>query len=182
MSDAAICRRDPCRSRCSVSTSRCAPSTSTRRRCEPQEAGSCVIALGPPGVGKSHLAIAPGVAATEAGYLTFFTYAADMVASLQQAHLESTALYKFRTYVGPSVLVVDELGYLPLDQQSANWIFQVVSRPTEPAKHASSASTRWGWSSASANTARTWLEWLRGRPAGARPHHGGPQGAPPQSN
>jgi DNA replication protein DnaC len=87
-----------------------------------------VILLGPPGVGKSHVAIALGVAATEAGYRTYFTSAADMVATLQQAHLEGTALYKFRTYVSPSVLVVDELGYLPLDQQSANWIFQVVSR------------------------------------------------------
>jgi hypothetical protein len=50
------------------------------------------------------------------------------VANLQSAHLEGTASYKMRTYTGPSVLVVDELGDLPLDQASANWIFQMVSR------------------------------------------------------
>jgi len=90
-----------------------------------------VILLGPPGVGKTHLGIALGVAATEAGYRTYFTSAADMVQSLQLAHLEGTAPYKLRTYTGPSVLVIDELGYLPLDLSSANWIFQVVSRRYE---------------------------------------------------
>lgn len=87
-----------------------------------------VILLGPPGVGKTHLGIALGVAATEAGYRTYFTTAADMVHHLQAAHLEGTVLYKLRTYLSPSVLVIDELGYLPLDQASATWIFQVVSR------------------------------------------------------
>ena len=90
-----------------------------------------VILLGPPGVGKTHLGIALGVAATEAGYGTYFTSAADMVQNLQLAHHEGTVLYKLRTYTGPSVLVIDELGYLPLDQASANWIFQVVSRRYE---------------------------------------------------
>ncbi len=87
-----------------------------------------MILLGPPGVGKSHIGIALGVAATAAGYRTYFTSAADMVQNLQSAHLEGSALYKMRTYTGPSVLVVDELGYLPMDQASANWIFQVVTR------------------------------------------------------
>lgn len=84
--------------------------------------------LGPPGVGKSHLAIALGIAATEAGYRTYFTTAVDLVAHLQAAHLEGSWSSKMRTYTGPSVLVIDELGYLPMDATSAHWIFQVVSR------------------------------------------------------
>jgi DNA replication protein DnaC len=53
--------------------------------------------------------IALGVAATEAGHRTYFTTAADMVGALQDAHPEGTAAYKLRTYLSPSVLVIDEL-------------------------------------------------------------------------
>ena len=88
--------------------------------------------LGPPGVGKTHLAIALGIAATEAGYRTYFTTAADLVGGASAAaHLEGSWSAKMRTYTGPSVLVIDELGYLPMDATSAHWIFQVVSRRYE---------------------------------------------------
>ena len=90
-----------------------------------------VLLLGPPGVGKTHIGIALGIAATEAGYRTYFTTASDLVGSLQSAHLEGNASTKMRTFTGPSVLVVDELGYLPMDQTSAHWIFQVISRRYE---------------------------------------------------
>ena len=72
-----------------------------------------VLLLGPPGVGKSHVAIALGIAATEAGYRTYFTTAADLVAALTSAHLEGSWSAKMRTYTGPSVLVIDELGCAP---------------------------------------------------------------------
>jgi hypothetical protein len=84
-----------------------------------------------PGVGKTHLAIALGIHATEAGYRTYFTSAQDLVRNLAMAHLEGRWGSKMRTYTGPSVLVIDELGYLPMDQESAHWIFEVVTRRYE---------------------------------------------------
>lgn len=90
-----------------------------------------VLLLGPPGVGKTHLGIGLGIAATEAGYRTYFTSAQDLVRNLSMAHLEGRWGSKMRTYTGPSVLVIDELGYLPMDQTSAHWIFEVVTRRYE---------------------------------------------------
>src|SRR5439155_21878428 len=90
-----------------------------------------IILLEPTSFAKSQLTTALGIMVTEAGYQAYFTSDADMVSNLQSAHLAGSALYKLRTYLKPSVHVIDEVGYLPLDQSSANWIFQVVSRRYE---------------------------------------------------
>jgi DNA replication protein DnaC len=91
-----------------------------------------VILLGPSGVGKTHLAIALGYLATQAGIKTRFTSAADLVLQLETAQRQGRlkeALH--RTVSHYRLLVIDEIGYLPLSQDQANLMFQVVSRRYE---------------------------------------------------
>ena len=91
-----------------------------------------VILLGPSGVGKTHLAIALGYLATQAGIKTRFTSAADLVLQLETAQRQGRlkeALH--RTVSHYRLLIIDELGYLPLTRDHANLMFQVVSRRYE---------------------------------------------------
>jgi DNA replication protein DnaC len=95
------------------------------------EARSNVALLGPPGVGKTMLAVGLAVGACRAGFSIYFTTLDDMVANLKEAESTGRFQKKLQTYLKPSVLVVDEVGYLPLSRAEANMVFQLVTRRYE---------------------------------------------------
>lgn len=95
------------------------------------EAKGNAALLGPPGVGKTHIAVALSVAACRAGSSVYFTTLDDMVRHLKAAEDAGRLNSKLRTYLRPGVLVVDEVGYQPLERAEANLVFQVISKRYE---------------------------------------------------
>ena len=83
--------------------------------------------LGPPGTGKSHLATALGVAAVRAGRSVYRATLADLIAALGQAEREGRLAEKIRFYMRAALLIVDEIGYLPITPGGANLFFQLVN-------------------------------------------------------
>lgn len=83
--------------------------------------------LGPPGVGKSHLAVALGVEAISQGISVYFVSLSQLIEDLRKAYMENRLDKRLRIFIRPKLLIIDEIGYLPFDSLAANLFFQVVS-------------------------------------------------------
>lgn len=103
----------------------------TLATCHFIEHGENVVILGPPGVGKTHLAVGLGLKAIEQGYRGLFTTAATLIATLTRALAEGRVEDKLKLYTVPRLLIIDEIGYLPIDRSGANLVFQLISRRYE---------------------------------------------------
>jgi DNA replication protein DnaC len=87
----------------------------------------CAVLIGPTGTGKSHLLNALGHTACEKGFSVQFARVVDMINVLTTAQINGTLEKKLRQFTNPQLLLLDELGYLPIDKRGADLLFQVVA-------------------------------------------------------
>ena len=92
-----------------------------------------VIFLGPPSVGKTHLAISLAIAAAQSGRRVYYGALADLITSLEEAKTAGQLGRRLNILTYPSLLVIDEIGYLPVSQSGAMFFFQLINRRYERA-------------------------------------------------
>jgi len=83
------------------------------------------------GLGKTHLATALGYAACQHGHSVLFANAIDVINTLSAAQTKGVLKTQLKRYLSPAILVLDEVGYLPIDQRGADLLFQVISQRYE---------------------------------------------------
>ena len=90
-----------------------------------------IIFIGSPGVGKTHLATAIGLEAAKNRHLTYFTTCNDLIANLKKAHHENRLENRLKHYCKYQILIIDEVGFLPIDPLGANLLFQLINKRYE---------------------------------------------------
>ena len=89
-----------------------------------------IILLGPPGVGKTHLAVALGIKAVEAGHRVLFLSLNSLLSQLKKAHDENRLERQLQQWVYLKLLILDEIGFLPLVREDASLLFRLIQRRT----------------------------------------------------
>ncbi|WP_202708634.1 IS21-like element helper ATPase IstB [Sporosalibacterium faouarense] len=90
-----------------------------------------VLFFGSSGVEKTHLAVALGIAAAKKRYITYFISCHDLIMQLNKAYAENRLEAKLKHYSKYKLLIIDEIGYLPIDKQGANLLFQLINKRYE---------------------------------------------------
>jgi DNA replication protein DnaC len=86
-----------------------------------------VVLLGPPGVGKTHLAVGLAVEAIKNGYTAYFLSAHELIAMIKENITSGRIHRKIRTLCKPGILIIDEIGYAAMDDETAHYFFQIIS-------------------------------------------------------
>jgi len=106
-----------------------------------------ILFVGPSGVGKTHLATAIGITAAKMRYSVYFISCHDLITQLNKAHYENKLEARIKHFCRYELLIIDEIGYLPVDKQGANLFFQLITKRYE--KHSTIITTnqtfnKWG--------------------------------------
>lgn len=106
-----------------------------------------ILFVGPSGVGKTHLATSIGITAAKKRYSVYFISCHDLITQLNKAHFENKLESRIKHFCRYELLIIDEIGYLPVDKQGANLFFQLIAKRYE--KHSTIITTnqtfnKWG--------------------------------------